>query len=105
MTIYQADEYVIPFTIKHNNEVLTPSRVYDVSIVIGDIKKTYSDSSLGFDTSTNQWLFYISKEQTAKMIGTTEAQIEIAREGSLFHSAIIAINVAKSVKPFVQGVN
>lgn len=105
MTIYQADQYTIPFSIKHNHEVLTPSNVDDVSIAVGDMKKTYSDSSLGFDYSTNQWLFYISKEQTAKMIGATEAQIEIVREGNLFHSAVIAVNVAKSVKPFVQGVN
>jgi hypothetical protein len=62
MAIYQADQYIIPFSIRHKKEIVTPEMVSDVTIVIGDLVKRYSENALQF--LDGQWLFPLKREET-----------------------------------------
>lgn len=103
MVIYQADQYVIPFTIKHNNKIVTINDITNVKIAVGDIVRSYTEGNLAFDSTTSAWMFYVSKSETAKISGVVETQVEVEMTSEIYHSAIISTNVAKSMRVFLQG--
>jgi len=64
MQIVQGDEYILPVKIKQGTSTLTPTDVSDVRIQVGDTLKTYSKNELTFNTTTNEWLYQLTQEQT-----------------------------------------
>jgi hypothetical protein len=100
MAIYQADQYMIPFTIRHNNEIVTPERARDVAIVLGDLVKRYSENQLSF--ADNKWLFPITREETIRMQENAKCQIEIIYGDNILHSKPLEVKVKKSLEPFVK---
>jgi hypothetical protein len=100
MAIYQADQYIIPFSIRHKKEIVTPEMVSDVTIVIGDLVKRYSENALQF--LDGQWLFPLKREETISMSEDAKCQIEIIYGESIVHSKPFDVKVKSSLKPFIK---
>ena len=101
MAIYQADQYMIPFTIRHDKNIVTPENSSDVTIVIGDLIKRYSDNTLLF--VDNEWLFPLAKEETIKMTDRAKCQVEVKYGNNIIHSKPFDIKVKASLNPFIRG--
>ena len=84
MAIYQGDQYSIPFSIRHNGEIVTPDTADDVVIAIGDIVRAYSEGTLTY--VDEKWLFPIYKEETLKMPDSISYQVQIHYGADIIHS-------------------
>lgn len=84
MAIYQGDQYSIPFSIRHNGEIVNPDTVDDVVIAIGDIVRSYNEGTLTY--VDEKWLFPIYKQETLKMPDNISYQIQIRYGTDIIHS-------------------
>jgi hypothetical protein len=100
MAIYQADQYMIPFSIRHKKDIVTPEMVSDVTIVLGELVKRYSENTLSF--LDGKWLFPLTREETIRMSESAECQIEIIYGDNIVHSKPFTVKVKSSLKPFIK---
>ena len=100
MAIYQADQYMIPFSIRHKKDIVTPEMVSDITIVLGELVKKYSDETLSF--SDGKWLFPLTREETIRMSENAECQIEIIYGDNIVHSKPFDVKVKSSLKHFIK---
>jgi hypothetical protein len=99
MTIYQADIYDIPITITLGDDIASPDNVDDVRIAIGEMVRSYRKGDLRFEEG--EWIFPLS-EETRKMTGVFQGQVEIIKGDNVLHTAVFNIKFAPSVKPFIR---
>lgn len=64
ITIIQGESYPINVTINYGGKPLTPEKVADIMICLGNVRKKYSDDTLDFNESTNKWVFYPTQDET-----------------------------------------
>lgn len=95
-TIYQGDQYYIPFRIDRAGKVVTPLDVDGLKIVVGSVVQSYPDGVLSFDGDEN-WLFRLDAESSRHMSNSVCCQIEIQTGGNLEHSSAFYIDVKKSI--------
>lgn len=101
MAIYQADQYMIPFTIRNDKNTVTPENSSDVAIVLGHLIKRYSDNALLF--VDGEWLFPLTREDTIKMTDRAKCQIEVRYGNNIVHSKPFDVKVKPSLMPFLRG--
>lgn len=100
MAIYQGDQYSIPFSIRHNKDIVAPEMVSDVTIVLGELARRYSDKTLSF--IDGKWLFPLTREETIRMPETAKCQIEIIYGDNIVHSKPFDVKVKSSLKHFIK---
>lgn len=61
--IMQGDALRIPFTIKADDTVLTPSLVTDIEIILGPFDKLYSTDEIYYSAEYG-WIFPLTQEDT-----------------------------------------
>lgn len=64
MQIVQGDSFQLPIKIKYQGNYVTPTTVDDVRIQIGYSLKSYSDNQLSFNTSTNEWIYPLTQQES-----------------------------------------
>lgn len=63
MTIMQGDSYGIEVTLLDlENQIITPSGVEDVEIILGGIRKKYADGGITF--ANDAWIFPVTQQET-----------------------------------------
>lgn len=68
MKIMQGDEYDIYINLKQDGNALKPNIVDDIEVFIGsNIRKTYSDETLLFDSKELKWYLRLSQQETFAM--------------------------------------
>lgn len=78
LRIMQGDSYGIPITIEFDGGIGTPDNLLDVEVVLGDIKKSYSEGKLTFDDENNQYIFPLTQTDSLAMAASyNRAQIRI----------------------------
>lgn len=94
-TIYQADQYYIPFLVEQDGKVITPDDVDGIRISLGGIIKSYPDGDLLF--VDDEWLFKLEAKNSQMMIGEIPCQIEVKKGTDRQHSPVFSVDVKKSV--------
>ena len=84
MVIYQGDQYELPIIIKRKNLDIVPDDVEDVIIAVNNVAKSYKKNEIRFHDG--KWLFPLTKESTLLFPKEVKYQIEIHKDGSIFHS-------------------
>lgn len=98
MSIQQGDQYVIPFKIKSGQNIVTPEKVDDVRIKVGDIIKSVEAENLTFDTETQCWQFPLTQAQTrAIRSGMVSYQVGVKVGGEIVYSRVGNLQVNDSI--------
>lgn len=84
MVIYQGDQYNIPFLIRHNGEVVTPDKVSDVVIGLGELVRSYRDGTLSY--FDGKFMFPIHKKETLIMQENISYQVQLVIGEDIIHS-------------------
>lgn len=64
----QGDSYAIFVDLKVDGKVMTPDKVSDVEITVGEsFRKLYSSGEVGYESSMQQWYFLPTQEETFAM--------------------------------------
>lgn len=79
--IVQGDAYVLPFSIRAGETLITPSMVTDVIVQFGTIQRTYSNNEVVY--VNGQWGIPLTHEETLQMNGMTGLQVEVQFEGGI----------------------
>lgn len=96
-TIYQGDQYALPFTLAVSGQAITPQDCDGVRFAVGGIVQSYPDGGLTYDDVNGQWLFHLAAEVTARLAGEVPCQVEVKVGDSIRHSAIQRVDVSKSI--------
>lgn len=68
MKIMQGDEYDIYINLKQDGNALKPNMVDDIEVSIGtDIRKTYSNETVLFDSREMKWYIRLTQQETLAM--------------------------------------
>lgn len=95
-TIYQADQYYIPFRIEQAEKVIRPTDVDGVRIAIGGVIQAWPDGELLFDGGEN-WMFLLQSGKSQHMSGNVPCQVELKKGEYRQHSPVFNVNVEKSI--------
>lgn len=96
--IQQGDEYALPFKIKKDDNVITPSDITDLRIQIADNLKSYLNNEITYNTETQEWNYPLTQEETVVLDGATvPLQIGIKQSGNIYYSQTISAVVGKSI--------
>lgn len=64
----QGDSFAIFLDLKADGKVLTPDKVSDVEVTVGEsFRKLYTSGEVGYETSMLQWFFLPTQEDTLAM--------------------------------------
>ena len=99
MTIYEGDQYLIPFGIKAKSRVITPENSTDVIIALGDMVKSYGEGELIF--ADNKYYFPLNKEESLAMPKDATCQIEIHINQDILHSKQFSVKI-KPIKDVLE---
>lgn len=94
-TIYQADQYYIPFVVEQDGKSITPADVDGVRIALGGVIKSWPDGDLLF--VDGEWLFRLEAKNSQTMLGDVPCQIEVKKGTDRQHSPVFFIDAQKSV--------
>ena len=68
MKIMQGDEYDIYINLKQDGNAMKPNMVDDIEVYIGtDIRKTYSNKTVLFDSRELKWYIRLTQQETLAM--------------------------------------
>lgn len=80
MVIMRGDACNVPFDIKDNGQILTPEKVSEIEIFIGeDLRKLYTSGKVWFDNNDLRWYFRLSQEETFALPAAKHAVIGRAK--------------------------
>lgn len=98
-TIYQGDQYALPFKMTVGGQAITPQNCDGVRFAVGGIVQSYPDGGLTYDSESGQWLFQLTAEATANLQGDVPCQVEVKTDGGAIrrHSAVKQVDVLKSI--------
>lgn len=94
----QGDSYAIFVDIKADGKVMTPDKITDVEITVGEsIRKLYSAGEVGYDSSMLQWYFLPTQEDTLAMEPNAyEVQIRVKFPNGQY-SAVKGVSVGRII--------
>lgn len=96
-TIYQGDQYYIPFTVKQDGKVVTPADVDGLRAAVGGVIQTYPDGDLIFDEKTENWMFRLKAEDSQRMTGNVPCQFEFKKGADRQHGDVFYVNAKQSI--------
>jgi len=98
MSIQQGDQYIIPFKIKNAKGPVTPDKVDDIRIKVGDITKSLSGETLSYNTETESWDFPLTQAQTrAIKSGMVSYQVGVKVGEEIVYSRVGDIQINDSI--------
>lgn len=98
MIIQQGDQYNIPVKIKYQNTYLTPTNVDDIRIKVGNRLLNYVNGDITFNSSTNEWNYPLSHEQSVVMNGClTYIQVGFKKGNEEIYSPTETVYVGQSI--------
>jgi hypothetical protein len=94
----QGDSYAIFVDLKADGSALTPDKVSDIEITVGDsFRKLYSSGEVGYDATMLQWYFLPTQEDTLAMEPNAyEVQIRVKFPNGQY-SAVKGVSVGRII--------
>ena len=98
MNIHKGEQFLIPFEVKIDSDIVAPSDVDKLRIQVGDRLLEYPNSGLDYDDEDNVWLYPLTEEQSLSMYsGKRKAQVSVMLNDSIFDSDVFDIDVKDSI--------
>ncbi len=94
-TIYQADQYYIPFRVEQDGKIVKPEDVDGVRLSLGGVTQSWPDGGLIF--RGEHWMFRLTAAHSEKLIGSVPCQVEIKRGEDRQHSRVHHVDVQRSI--------
>ena len=98
MSIQQGDQYVIPFKIKNAKGPVTPEKVDDVRIKVGNITKSLVGETLTYNETTGCWDFPLTQAQTRSIkSGLVSYQVGVKVGEEIVYSRVGDLQINDSI--------
>lgn len=93
----QGDAYKLSFVIKQGATAVTPDLADDVELVVGNLRKTFSDGEVSFENG--RWYFPLTQDETFNLSGVYQkAQVRVKfKGGDIVGKRLKDINVGISL--------
>ena len=80
-TIMQGDSYKVPVKLTVNNEVLDTSKIEDVEVYLGNLRKSLKENTIVYDEQNQKYLVMLEQEDTFKLSGILQIIVRVKFNG------------------------
>lgn len=98
MTIYQGDQYKIPFIVKLSGSIVTPEAVQDIRIQLANELYSMSNGTLDWNEEKQSWDVTVTETLTRALNeGYVPYQVGVKIGDVIRYSPIAKLNVSNSI--------